>query len=282
MTLPPALFTAHPYASAISFPLQPPGIEQLEIVRGTLRTRIQRWHADQLATEKASSDSVFGLDANAIARSAQQHEEMSIGHLNLAYNHWMSLPFEVQREQWQLEMTRAFMQEAERRKSVEEQLARVQQEANQLWGQVTRLSSCQWPREFALFPPDFLPLSREVVRELDDKSDVLSPHSSRWNYDNLVAKWKRVVMHDRGMGRVGVGDSNGLDAGKSNTNNNAIMVGDKAQGQRMQPSHHSTGAGLEQPPTDAPQQEHRAVGRPPAKRARLMNTQEGDSNVMSG
>ncbi|KAJ5143247.1 uncharacterized protein N7515_002034 [Penicillium bovifimosum] len=48
--------------------------------------------------------------------------------------------------------------EAEKRKSTEEQLARVQQEANQLRAQVERLGSCQWPREFALFPPDTLPL----------------------------------------------------------------------------------------------------------------------------
>jgi hypothetical protein len=106
---------------------------------------------------------------------------------------------------------RAFSREAEKRKSCDEQLARVQQEANQLRAQVERLGACQWPREFALFPPDTLPLSRDITRELDAKESLISPDSSRWDYDNVVAKWKRVVMHEKSMGRIGVGY--GLNSG---------------------------------------------------------------------
>lgn len=100
---------------------------------------------------------------------------------------------------------RAFVRETDKRRSVDEQLARVQQEANQLRAQVDRLGSCQWPREFALFPPDRLPLPRDVARELDAKESVTTPKSARWDYDSVVAKWKRVVMHDKTMGRIGVG-----------------------------------------------------------------------------
>lgn len=139
-----------------------------------------------------------------IFRTAQQHEDIGLRHLDLSFNHWMSLPIETRRETWQLEMTRAFAREVDARKSVDERLARVQQEANQLRAQVERLGSCQWPREFALFPPDMLPLSREVARELDSKESHISPGSNRWDYDQVVAKWKRVVMHDKGMGRSGV------------------------------------------------------------------------------
>jgi hypothetical protein len=143
-----------------------------------------------------------------IYRSAQQHEEMSLRHMELAFNHWNSLPHETRRDAWQLEITRAFAREAEKRKSSDEQLARVQQEANQLRAQVERLGSCQWPREFALFPPDTLPLPRQVARELDAQDSHVSADSTRWDYDNVVAKWKRVVMHDKGMGRIGVGYGN--------------------------------------------------------------------------
>lgn len=132
---------------------------------------------------------------------------MSIRHLELAFNHWNTFTHEARREAWQLEITRAFAREIEKRKSVDEQLARVQQEANQLRAQVERLGSCQWPREFALFPPDTLPIPRDIARELDANGSQIGPESSRWDFDSVVSKWKRVVMHDKSMGRSGVGYS---------------------------------------------------------------------------
>ncbi|PYH45104.1 uncharacterized protein BP01DRAFT_341145 [Aspergillus saccharolyticus JOP 1030-1] len=208
---PPSLFATNPFPSPTSFPLQPPGTEHLEIVRQALRAKIEQWQSDQLSSAESSSHphsgrpSTFGLDSNMITRSAQQHEDLSLRHLELAFKHWASLSQEMRRDAWQLEITRAFAREMDKRKSLDEQLARVQQEANQLRAQVERLGSCQWPREFALFPPDTLPLPRDVARELDAHQSQISPSASRWDYDNVVAKWKRVVMHDKGMGRVGVG-----------------------------------------------------------------------------
>lgn len=211
---PPTIFTAHPFPSSGSFPLQPPGAEHVEIVRQALLSKIVQWQNDQLAEDPSTLSHhrpSLGMDANMIAKSAQQHEEMTSRHLELAFKHWISLPLDARHEAWQLEITRAFARETERRKSLEDQFARVQQEANQLRAQVERLGSCQWPREFALFPPDVLPIPREVARELDANEGLVSPNSSRWDYDNVVAKWKRVVMHDRSMGRVGVGHPKGLD-----------------------------------------------------------------------
>jgi hypothetical protein len=42
---------------------------------------------------------------------------------------------------------------------------------------------------------------------LDEKGSQISPESSRWDFDSVVSKWKRVVMHDKSMGRSGVGHS---------------------------------------------------------------------------
>lgn len=214
---PPSLFASHPFPSPASFPLQPPGVEHLDIVRQALRAKIAQWQSDQLAADPASHarHSSGSVDNGIIFRTAQQHEELSLRHLELAFSHWNTIPHQTRREAWQLEITRAFARELEKRKSVDEQLARVQQEANQLRAQVERLGSCQWPREFALFPPDTLPLSRDVARELDAKEGAISANSARWDYDNVVAKWKRVVMHDKSMGRIGVGytanASSGMD-----------------------------------------------------------------------
>lgn len=211
---PPTLFSTHPFATSGSFPMEPPGMGQVEVVRHALRAHIEEWRNGQLA---ASNTSQLGVrnknnqinDPNVINRTAQQHEEISVRHLDLAYQNWMVLATEVKQEMWQLELTRSFARELEKRKDLEGQLARVQQEANQLRAQVERLGSCQWPREFALFPPDMLPLSRDAARELDLlDSSTASAGSSRWDYDQVIAKWKRVVMHDKSMGRVGVGSYN--------------------------------------------------------------------------
>ncbi|KAJ5928920.1 hypothetical protein N7466_007876 [Penicillium verhagenii] len=208
---PPSLFASHPFSSPNSFPLQPPGMEHLEMIRQALRSKVAQWKADQISGD-SSAHAKLGvtMDHNMIYRTGRQHEEIGLRHLELAYNHWNSLPHETRRESWQLEMTRAFAREAEQRKSVDEQLARVQQEANQLRAQVERLGSCQWPREFALFPPDALPISRDVARELNAKESQITPDSTRWDYDHVVSKWKRVVMHDKGMGRIGVGYTSGI------------------------------------------------------------------------
>ncbi|KAF7173566.1 hypothetical protein CNMCM5623_005777 [Aspergillus felis] len=203
---PPSLFSTNPFPSPSSFPLKPPGVEHLDIVRQAIRAKIDQWQSDQLSAQSANDSPGrpgLGLDANMISRSAQQHEDMSLRHLELAFKHWASLPPETRLEAWHLEITRAFAREVEKRKILDEQLARVQQEANQLRAQVERLGSCQWPREFALFPPDTLPLPPAVARELDAKESQISPGSSRWDYDSVVAKWKRVVMHDKTMGRYG-------------------------------------------------------------------------------
>ncbi|KAJ5661995.1 uncharacterized protein N7477_009611 [Penicillium maclennaniae] len=186
---PPSLFAAHPFSSPTSFPIQAPGAEHLDIVRQALRSKIAQWQSDQLAADSTSHSRCpgGGMDNGMVYRTAQQHEEISFRHLDLAFNHWSTLPLEARREAWSLEIMRAFSREAEKRKSSDEQLARVQQEANQLRAQVERLGACQWPRSH------------------------ISPDSARWDYDNVVAKWKRVIMHDKGMGRIGVGY--GMNAG---------------------------------------------------------------------
>ena len=50
----------------------------------------------------------------------------------MAYQNWMLLSGEVQKQTWQLEITRAFVRESGKRKDLESQLNRVQQEAEKL------------------------------------------------------------------------------------------------------------------------------------------------------
>ncbi|DAA76269.1 TPA_exp: Uncharacterized protein A8136_0941 [Trichophyton benhamiae CBS 112371] len=213
---PPSLFSTHPFPSPNSFPIDPPSVNQREIVQQALRAQVHQWKYDQLTAANSASSSSSSHqsqssshDAGMIEKVAYQHEEIIPRHLELSLQNWMELSPAAQRELWHLEIVRAFAREAEKRKKIEAQLHRTQQEANQLRAQVEKLASCQWPREFAIFPPNLLPISPDIARELDrHDSRIHSPESSKWDYDNLVAKWQRVVMHDRSMGRSGVG---GLD-----------------------------------------------------------------------
>lgn len=209
------------------------------------------------------SDSREGLvsmnDPDAINRKAQEHEEISTRHLDLAYQHWMLLPQDVRRDTWQLELMRAFARETEKRKELEEQLARVQQEANQLREEIHKINSCQWPREFALFPPDMLPLSRDVVRELEVREGgPISADSARWDYDNVVAKWKRVVMHDKGMGRVGIPRDTDRPVSIDSTNASSNITNTNTQ----------PGEGHSSRPNDS---RSNSYYEPPEKRQRQMN-----------
>ncbi|KAL1966926.1 hypothetical protein VTN77DRAFT_3670 [Rasamsonia byssochlamydoides] len=286
---PPSLFSTHPFPTTSSFPLEPPGVGQVEVVRHALRAHIDQWRRDQLtlaANQSGSGKGSMNHDPNMINRTAQQHEEMSSRHLDLAYQHWMVLPPEVKRQTWQLEITRAFARETEKRKQLDAQLVRVQQEANQLRAQVEKLGSCQWPREFAIFPPDMLPLSREAARELNSQDSIISPGSSRWDYDNVVAKWKRVVMHDKSMGRVGVGYANsvsedpGLDSNSSSNRSKAVQTVAAAS-----PDNSSGTAANSNNQQASPHQSHNrrnSVSGPQAKRQRLMNGGSKDANTPEG
>ncbi|KAI9370477.1 hypothetical protein BJX61DRAFT_535623 [Aspergillus egyptiacus] len=280
---PPTLFATNPFSSPSSFPLEPPGADHHNMVRQAIRAKIEQWQSDQLTAESINNGQPgkpsLGLDASMIHGNARQHEEMSLRHLELAFKHWISLSPEARRDAWQLEIMRAFARETEKRKSLDEQLARVQQEANQLRAQVEKLGSCQWPREFALFPPETLPLPRDVARELDAKESQISPGSARWDYDNMIAKWKRVVMHDRSMGRVGGGiGTSPLPDEPVGSNSNPINNSNPADGKpRHMPPPSSTispgGPSTGQNPS-SPYMSHESPisnAGPQAKRQRLMN-----------
>ncbi|OJD20215.1 hypothetical protein ACJ73_08452 [Blastomyces percursus] len=211
---PPSLFSIHPFPTPTSFPLEPPGMDKRNIIKQAMLVQIQQWKSNQLAavassayqgTGGSNAGSPRAWDQGMIERSAQQHEEIAIKHLELSFNHWISLPPDARTDIWLMEITRAFAREKERREEVEKQLARTQQEVNQLQAQIERLENCQWPREFAIFPPEMLPIPRMVSRALAEDGKLNGIDSSRWDYDNLVAKWKRVVMHDKSMGRAGSG-----------------------------------------------------------------------------
>ena len=166
--------------------------------------QIEQWRSDQLSAHL--SNIATGTvppsfdDPDVVNRTARQHEEMAFKHLDLSFQNWQNMPPIHQKEKWQLEILRAFAREKEKKNEVDAQLVRVQQEANALREQVETLSRCQWPREFALFPPEPASIGRETAKELGRTG---SSKSELWDYDRLVAKWKRHIRDD-GMRRAGL------------------------------------------------------------------------------
>lgn len=174
----------------------------------------------------------YSRDVESIERIAMHHAETLVRHVGVALTAWMAYSPELQRDIWQLEVMRAFVKESEKRKQAESQLARTQQEVNRLKAQIEKLASCQWPREFAIFPPEMLPLPPTVARELASNSNKYgTTESPRWDYDQLVGKWKRVVKHDMTMGRPGGAfeqppNTHGAPNRNQNENSNASSFND--------------------------------------------------------
>lgn len=118
----------------------------------------------------------------------------------------MAASEEQRSRQWQLELTRAFVGEQEKRKEAEQKAERVAHEAEQLQAQVEMLSRCQWPREMALWPPERVPIGDQVLRELrmelkkhgtEAEGAGSAGEPGRWDFERLVAKWKKVVKEDK-------------------------------------------------------------------------------------
>lgn len=178
-----------------SIPLEPPGPQQLDSVRVQVQKLIDKWRNEHTSIVSGSlSDGV-----NSALGIAHQHTEMARQHIELVYQSWAPLPDAVKQDRWRLEVMKALSREVDRRKEVEEQLHRTEQEARRLQGQVDMLSRCQWPREFALFPPEHRTFSKEMSKAFSATSGTGVHDASAeeyWDYENVVRRWKRVVSDD--------------------------------------------------------------------------------------
>ncbi|KAL9111546.1 MAG: hypothetical protein Q9227_004034 [Pyrenula ochraceoflavens] len=204
---PPTLFSSGPFSTSTSFPVEPPTATHLEPVRAAALQTIEQWKTDQLAHISASSPTT----ATEITAIAHQHTELVSRHIDIAFHAWSNTNSDMQRyEQWRLEILRAFARERNRREETEDRLARAQVEAKQLQAQVEMLSRCQWPREFALFPPERgtvgKRLAKDGIRDLQsqkhrvDGSDLRDRDDNEgqgiWDYETVLGKWKRVVREE--------------------------------------------------------------------------------------
>lgn len=215
LTPPPMLFSSHPFSTPRAIPIEPPGMQQLEPIKSRIQTLIDRWRIEHLSDYQGATEP---YNSNTVLDITRQHMEMARQHLEIAYQNWAPLPAETKQEQWRLELLRAYVQETSQRKDTEDRLDRLEQESRRLQAQVDMLSRCQWPREFALFPPVNKPLSKEVSSHLQQIERLHfreSSEDSYWNYENMVKRWRRVVADDSAR-RLGMAASSRSPVGSMN------------------------------------------------------------------
>ncbi|RMZ86253.1 hypothetical protein DV737_g69, partial [Chaetothyriales sp. CBS 132003] len=219
---PPTLFQAAPFATFGSCPISPPGPDQLAAVRAKLSHTIDQWKWNALRLAQPTTSNIAD-EADFLSHQAASWTETSLKHLETSYQNWMSRPPDARALLWSTELLRAFQSQKDRVCAIEEDMERLQQEANQLQQQVEHLSLCQWPREMAQWPPERHTYSKKMREELrlinplkptpraqgeSDADDVelLAPGGpgenvntrlDKWDFDKLVSKWKTHVREDR-------------------------------------------------------------------------------------
>ena len=208
LPLPPSLHAAQPIPTPHCVPLEYPGPQQLQPVREQVQSLIDRWRMASLSEQSKPG----GYHSPTVLDIAKQHTDMARQHIELAYQNWAPLPHDRKQDVWKIELMRAFAREGARRKEKDDHLHRVEQEARRLQNEVDMLSRCQWPREFALFPPERRTASTAVSKEFqqDFGPSSLRGTESYWDYDNLVQKWKKAVLEDTARRLMGATPSSKL------------------------------------------------------------------------
>ena len=113
-------------------------------------------------------------------------------HLDGAYEHWQLLSEADQGAAWNLEISRAFVREKEKREQLRNGLELAQQRNRQLEAEYDRLSRCQLPREYLLHPPNTTPISPAVMREMRSTDHGVAQEVN-YDADALLNKWKATV-----------------------------------------------------------------------------------------
>lgn len=157
----------------------------------------------------------------------QEHQS----HLSTAYNLWIGLDDDARRHNWHLEVQRALAREQREHGDTHVRLERAETEMANLRVQLARLNECQQPCEYLAFPPNQLPVAKDVARMVAQ----MAPGSTMLVLDDLVGKWRRrvraqgqksrfkVVGERIGLGAAVRDERDGLDVGNMDLDANGAI-----------------------------------------------------------
>lgn len=172
---PPTLFTTTPFAQPHTWGLAPPAKEQYEAVNRMVNERSARIRDGR--TENISDAVIF------------KHHV----HLASSYDHWQTLEDSEKQASWILEMSRALVGERGKKEDFKRELENARQRVQHLEAEYDRLSRCQLPREYLLHPPNTLPVSPNLMREMPSSHAKSATAEANYDADALLKEWKAVV-----------------------------------------------------------------------------------------
>lgn len=172
---PPGLFSTTPFAAAHTWSLSPPGEKQFDALSRYFRERVTLRRREG---SNAPPDSVIFT-----------HHV----HMENAYEHWTMMPDSEKQASWNLEVSRAFIREKEKREQLRSDLDTAEQRIRQLEAEFDRLSRCQLPREYIMHPPKTVPVSTAVMREMKTSELRSGAYEVDFDAEALINKWKSTV-----------------------------------------------------------------------------------------
>ncbi|MCJ1395263.1 hypothetical protein MMC18_008147 [Xylographa bjoerkii] len=179
--------------NSFSWPVDVPGPKQVEVIRQRISVKFQWWKSERRAAATLSSSDLLVIDSKQSGTLDEAEEEQRhYDYLMSTYRLWNDLTDTEKREIWHLESMRAFVREQNEHCETHLKLAHMEQEAANLRLQLERLNECQQPREFLLYPPNQLEVSREVATIVAKNSADTS-----LDFDKLVDKWKARIQTGR-------------------------------------------------------------------------------------
>lgn len=172
-----------------------PRLAQRESLRQRITFQIGYWRKNRLVAPNAvgvngtaAGSNRHNIDGNEIDEDVVPYHI----YLDSVYQHWTQLPDMEQKEHWHLECLQALAREQQEHGLTHAKLERAQQDAANLRIQLDRLNKCQQPREYILFPPKQLSISRDVAKSVSENG-----MSDELDHEVLIGKWKSRVQVNR-------------------------------------------------------------------------------------
>ena len=171
---PTTLYSPAPFASAESWSLKPPGLQQSEVMNRLLNERCR---------DMRKVNPEHPPDAVIFKHSA---------HLQGAFENWRLMSDKDQQATWTLEALRCFTTSRDSNNKLKRRLADAEQHTAHLEAQYDRLARCQLPREWLVRPPKTTSISESIAREMQ-KHPGGGVQESDYDADAVLARWRETV-----------------------------------------------------------------------------------------
>ncbi|KAK3047582.1 hypothetical protein LTR09_010966 [Extremus antarcticus] len=173
---PPSLFSSTPFAAAHTWSLAPPGEKQYEALNRMMNERIA-WLRPNGKRDNLTDSVAFRY----------------VVHSQGAWEHWQLMSESDKASAWMLELSRAYAAEKVKKNDLRVELDSAQQRIQHLEAEYDRLSRCQLPREYLLHPPNTVPVSPNVMREMRSSHSKTAAAEADYDAEALLEKWRTVV-----------------------------------------------------------------------------------------